>query len=280
MKRLALLLSLLPLPLAAATQADIDRLFAQQEAERAASMQQQTVPTADANMRNSFLVTAEDIEAAVAAALQEKGLSGRIGAMMDGRSAKALYAYHEPLHIEAKGIQLDSAKSRWQANLMLVSEEGRVVSALPAAGTYHEMVQVPMLRRQFRAGEIISESDIEMRDVMASRTRSDTITDASQIIGKSAHHGISAQRPIRDLEIIGAPVVKRDAIIQLRYSAPGMEITTSAQALSAGAIGDVIEVRNTGSRKVVRAVINAPDSASVVSNYQQTALTGVNRAAN
>jgi flagella basal body P-ring formation protein FlgA len=70
------------------------------------------------------------------------------------------------------------------------------------------------------------------------------------------------------------PIVKRDAIVQISYSVPGMEITTSGQALAPGARGDVIEVRNTTSKKVVRAVIEASDRVQViVPNTQTSQLT-------
>ncbi|NBO17999.1 MAG: flagella basal body P-ring formation protein FlgA, partial [Proteobacteria bacterium] len=170
---------------------------------------------------------------------------------------------------------------RWQSSLVFVNEKGDVISAMPASGMFHEMIEVPVLKRQLRNGEQISESDIELRDFIRSQTRPDTITDISSLIGKTPMRGISAFRPVRESEITGAPIVKRDAIVQLRYTVPGMEITTPGQALAQGARGDVIEVRNTASRKVVRGVIENADTVIVYSpNQQMSALSGENRVAN
>lgn len=229
--------------------------------------------------RLSFPVTYTEAEAAISQSIMEKSASGRIGTLMDGRNPRPIFNHSEPLHVQAKGLQLDEKKKRWQANLLLVNEAGEVVSALPAAGVYHEMVEVPVLKRSLRRGELISEADIETREFILSRTRPDTITDKSILIGKTPAHGVSPYRPIREAEITGAPLVKRDAIVQIRYSVPGMEITTTGQALAAGARGDVIEVRNTSSRKIVRGVVENAESVTVIVPHQQTtALTGVNHA--
>jgi sulfur-oxidizing protein SoxZ len=82
-----------------------------------------------------------------------------------------------------------------------------------------------------------------LRDFIRSQTRPDTINDIASLIGKTPTHGISPFRPVRESEITGTPLVKRDAIVQLRYAVPGMEITTPGQVITQGARGDVIEVR-------------------------------------
>ena len=57
------------------------------------------------------------------------------------------------------------------------------------------------LKRDVRNGDKINKDDIEMRTFAISRTRSDTVTDISQIEGKSPIRTISANRPIRAHEI-------------------------------------------------------------------------------
>lgn len=293
-KLLAFCILALPLAAAAATDAEIDALFSElsQQQPAAAFAPQPAAPVpapspqpaAQAQPeqpRGSFEVSYADAEAAVGAALAAKGIGDKIGAMMDGRTSKAIFAYGEPLQVQTRGLRTDPKKSRWQASLLFVNEKGDVVSAMPAAGMFHEMVEVPVLRRHLRNGEQITESDIEVRDFIRSQTRPDTITDIASLIGKTPMRSISAYRPVRESEIAGLPLIKRDAIVQLRFSTPGMEITTPGQAMAQGARGDVIEVRNTASRKVVRGVVESATSVLVYNPNQQTsALTGENHVAN
>jgi flagella basal body P-ring formation protein FlgA len=94
-----------------------------------------------------------------------------------------------------------------------------------------------------------------MRDFPITHTRNDTITDATQLVGKSPVLAISPSRPVRQHEIASPAIVKKNSIVSMRFTSPGMEITATGQAMEEGAKGDVINVRNTVSRKIVRAVI-------------------------
>ncbi len=225
------------------------------------------------NLQNMFQVSYSEAEEAVSAALGERGIADKVGAMMDGRKNTAIFAYSQPIHVQTRGMQVDKDHGRWSANILFVTADGSVVSALPAAGHFNEVIEVPVLKRAFRHGEVITQADIELRDFAMNRTRPDTVTDLSSLIGKTPMGSVSPFRPIRDIEIASMPIVKRDAIVQINYNVPGMQISTSGQALAAGARGDVIDVRNTTSKKVVRAVIEASDRVQVVTGTQTSQLT-------
>lgn len=230
-----------------------------------------TIVTVDPKtLENMFTVTYADAEAAIGSALAEKGIADKVGAMMDGRKNTALFSYSQPLTVQARSMQVDKDHGRFSASIMFVSENGTVISALPASGHFNEVIEVPVLKRAFRKGEVITQGDIELRDFALNRTRPDTVTDLSSLIGKTPSGSVSPFRPIRETEIANLPIVKRDAIVQINYSVPGMQISTSGQALAAGARGDVIDVRNTTSKKIVRAVIEAGDRVSVLAPTMQT----------
>lgn len=234
------------------------------------AQQQQFHASANASLRNMFDVAYTDAEAAVSTALAERGIADKVSALMDGHKNAAIFSYSEPTHVEIRGLQVDKDHNRWSANLLFTSLDGSVISAIPAAGHYSEVTEVPVLKRAIRNGEIISESDVELRDFATSRTQSDTVRDLSSLIGKTPLHNVSPFRPIHQVEIINMPILKRDAIVQIEYNVPGMHISTAGQALAAGARGDVIDVRNTTSRKVVRAVITSPEHVQVLTPDTQT----------
>ena len=229
-----------------------------------------TPQSAEASLKNIFEVSYTEAEDAVSAALAERGVADKVSALMDGRKNGAIFSYSQPAHVETRGMQIDKDHTRWSANILFTTLDGQVISAIPAAGHYSEVTEIPVLKRAMRNGEVISEADIELRDFATNRTHTDTITDLSSLIGKTPVHGVSPFRPIHDIEIIAMPILKRDAIVQIDYNVPGMQISTSGQALAAGARGDVIDVRNTTSKKVVRAVIMASDHVQVITPSLQT----------
>lgn len=210
-----------------------------------------------------FQLSYDDAEAAIGTALAEKGAGAKIAAVINGRKKDAMFSYSRPLTVEIRGLKFEPSPPRWSASLLFLSE-GQVISALPAGGRYYEVVEAPVLKREVRNGDIIRESDIELRDFAVQQTGGGTITDLAELIGKSPLRSISAGRPIRSHEIAQPTVIKKNALVQMRYTSGPMEITTSGEAMSDGARGDVINVRNSASKKIIRAVVEDASTVSVV----------------
>lgn len=221
-----------------------------------------------------FPLTYQEAEEAISRALADKGAGEKIAATMNGRNLnKPLFSYSKPMRVELRGLRFDEAAQHWSGNLLVIAEE-EVVTAMPAAGRYDQMVEVPVLKRPVKNGSLIGISDIEIRDIPMTQTRTDTVTDIASLIGKSPVHSISASRPIREHEIEPPPLVKKNSIVQMRYTSPGMEITTTGQALDDGGKGNVIGVRNLSSKRVVQAVVEDVSAVTVLApNASRAALT-------
>jgi flagella basal body P-ring formation protein FlgA len=240
-----------------------------------ATMDQPTAPAAPAP-KYSFQLSYDDAEGAIAFALAEKGAGNKISALITGHKNDAIFSYSKPISVEIRGLQYDKTASHWSASLAFVND-GDVVSAMPVAGRFEELVEVPVLKRPVASGEVIKASDIELRDYAFSRTRSDTITDIASLVGKSPARTISPSRPIRSQEIATPALVKKNGIVQIKYSSPGMEITTTGQAIEDGAKGSIISVRNLNSKKIIRAQVNDESTVSIiVPGAQSTELAGGN----
>lgn len=228
-----------------------------------------------------FQLSYAEAEEAVAWVLMQKGVGDKVVAGINGHKNNApIFSYSKPVTVEIKGMQYDTGTGRWSASL-LFRAEGEVVSALPASGHYDEMLEVPVLKRQVKNGEVIDASDIEVRDFPQERARNDTITDMSSLIGKSPLRTIAAFRPIHNNEIASPAIVKKNAMVQMRYTMPGMQITASGQAMGDGAKGDVIEVKNTASKKVIQAVVEDSSTVTIMPQGILTSqLTGEQYASN
>ena len=232
------------------------------------------VPDTTAAQYN-FRLSYEDTERAVSDALNQRGAGKNVAAKINGNHKEALYSYDKPIDVEIRGLRFEKNSNQWSASVLFTSE-GEVVSALPVSGKFEEMVSVPTLKRGVRGGEVISEDDVEIHEYPVSRTRTGTITDAAQLIGKSPLRIISAGRPVRQEEVAQAAVIKKNAVIQMRYSAAGMQITASGQAMSDGAKGQSIAVRNLSSKKLVYAVVENENEVKVTAGGQEVSQsTGV-----
>ena len=217
-----------------------------------------------------YALSYEDAEGAIGFALSDKGAGNKVNATISGHKTDALFSYNKPITVEIRGLQFDKNASRWNASLMFVNE-GNVVSAMPVTGRFEEVMEVPVLKRPVKNGDVIKAADIEIRDFAVSRTRSDTITDIAGLIGKSPARSISASRPVREQELASPAIIKKNGLVQMRYLSPGMEITATGQALEEGSKGSVISVRNLASKRLVRAVIADDKTVNVLSDKTRTA---------
>jgi len=235
---------------------------------------------AEKSTRNAFEISYSDAEEAVGAALNQKGIGDKISVTIVGRKNAPIFASDKPVTIEVKGLQIEKRDNRWSASLLFVAA-GEVVSALPSTGHFDEMVELPVLKREIRTGDIISEADIEIRDFSMAHTRTDTVTDISALVGKSPLHNISPSRPLREHEVASPAIIKKNNVVDMHYSSPGMEITTVGQALDDGAKGDVINIRNMASKKIVRAIIADNKTVNIIAPGMETSqLTGAGDATN
>lgn len=220
-----------------------------------------------------FNITYDDAQDAVSKALTEKlaaetRTGQSVSAVISARKTTPLYSSNKPVEVEMRGLRVDSSVNRWSANLVISSDE-KVISALPLAGRYMIMSEIPVLKHQVRSGEVINDSDIELKSFPQESTHKDTVTDIADIVGKSPLRVISPNRPVRTSEISVPALIKKNALVQMRYKTAGMEITTVGQALADGVKGDVIEIRNTSSKKITRAVVTNSNTVDVIAQSMQ-----------
>ena len=211
-----------------------------------------------------FNISYEDAEDAVSKALTAKATGGQIiTAIISGKKNTPIYSDNKPISVEVRGLRTDSAVSHWSASLVILSND-EVISAQPIAGRYKLMVEIPVLKQDIKNGEVIKESDIENKTFPQELVHGDTVKNAADLIGKTPARTISPNRPIRSNEIGTPAVIKKNALVQMRYKIPNMEITTTGQAMADGAKGEAIEVKNTTSKKITRAVVVDSNTVDVM----------------
>lgn len=200
-----------------------------------------------------FPVTVKDAEAAVSAALAQNGAGDKTRAVLVARS-DVLYPSNDPLSVEVKTLDFDKRTKKWSANL-LFKKQGEVISALPASGRYQELMTLPVLKRQLKNGEVIGENDIDWLDFPVSSASGMLVIDAAALIGQSPARSISPGRPIRSNEVNAQALIRKNALVEMRYENASISITASGIAMDNGAKGDAIRVRNASSRQLVHAVV-------------------------
>lgn len=210
-----------------------------------------------------FRLTYRDAEEAISQALAERGAGSKLRSQITNTTTDDfIFSYSQPISVEIRGLRFEKDTHRFNANLVSLSGKN-VISARAISGRFDEMIEVPVLKRTVRAGDIISKDDIEIRDYAEARSRPDMITDMAALIGKSPQRVISANRPIRQQEIAKPALVKKDELVKMTFQHGGMSITTTGEALDDAALGGNISVRNLASKRVVQGTVTGEGTVAI-----------------
>ena len=139
------------------------------------------------------------------------------------------------------------------------------LAVAPAASAGHAspMVQVLTYTHSLTAGELVKPEDLTFTEVPAFSAPQDAPRDANDIIGKVARMPLRSGAPASVRDVSNAQVIKRGDLIEVAYHDDGISLVLQANALSAAAIGDTLNVMNPSSKKVIQAVAVGPDQAVV-----------------
>ena len=135
--------------------------------------------------------------------------------------------------------------------------------AAPAAAA--QFVPVPAV--VIYPGDIIRDgmlTEMQMPDDFAGRSAA--VLDRGALVNKTSRRTLLPNLPI-PRNAVGEPkVVSLNAMVRIIYSEDGLTISTYGSALQAGAVGDVIPVRNLESGLTVAGTIGGDGAVHVASN--------------
>jgi flagella basal body P-ring formation protein FlgA len=206
-----------------------------------------------AQMRH--IVSAQDIERAVREALILRGNEDAISVRVAAPNIGVVYRASTPVRVAIHALETNNTNHAWQAQAYMLSAQ-KTLSVIPVSGTFERMAHVPVLRSYIAEGDIITETDIEMREVPESSLRRGVAKSKAALIGQTPRRGISADRPIRVSEVTTPRMVSKGDSVTMLYTTPYMNIRGIGKALEHGTMGSVIRIRNLeGERDVVARVV-------------------------
>ena len=132
----------------------------------------------------------------------------------------------------------------------------------PAAGVSEPKV-LAVLGRAIARGEEIRAEDVVWIDAPKLTPR-DALVDPDFIIGKTAKRDLTANMPLRAMDIAAKPVVRRNEPVTLLYEASGMKLSLRGRAMADAALGATVRVINPQSKKILEAIVEGPGMARVM----------------
>jgi flagella basal body P-ring formation protein FlgA len=132
----------------------------------------------------------------------------------------------------------------------------------PAVGASETKV-LAVLGRSIARGEEIRAEDVVWLDAPKVAPR-DALDDPDFIIGKTAKRDLSANMPLRAMDLAAKPMVRRNEPVTLLYEASGMKLSLRGRAMADAPIGATVRVINPQSKKILEAIVEGPGMARVM----------------
>jgi len=146
---------------------------------------------------------------------------------------------------------------RFEANVEVPGSASLRRRPVRISGALYETAEVVTLGRALTRGESIRAGDVivERRPKMEA---ADAIRRADLVIGQAARRDLRAGQFLHTADLMKPELVGRGDTVTLVFESPGVKLTMQAKALEAGTQGDVVQVLNTQSKRIVQATVDGP----------------------
>jgi flagella basal body P-ring formation protein FlgA len=148
---------------------------------------------------------------------------------------------------------------------------GASAPALAARGN----VDVLTYARSLAAGEIVRPEDLVWG--RAALTPADAPSDAEAVIGLAAKRPLRAGAAVGLRDVGAAQVIKSGEAITVTFSAEGVTLALQGRAMSSAGVGELLNVQNPASKKLLQAVVTGPGQAVVGPAADQLKAAGPSR---
>lgn len=122
-------------------------------------------------------------------------------------------------------------------------------------------VDVLTYARNIAAGEIVAPEDLVWGKAAAAPA--DAPRDPEAVIGLAARRPLRAGAAALARDVSAPQVIKAGEIITVSFEAEGVSLSLQGKALTAAGVGEMLNVENTASRKIIQALATGPGQAVV-----------------
>ncbi|EGO64074.1 flagellar basal body P-ring formation chaperone FlgA [Acetonema longum] len=150
---------------------------------------------------------------------------------------------------------------------LLVQHEGTLYQRIPLKCTVRRFAPIVVTVRPIKAHEVLTAEKLQLERRDVGRLTADYITDMEKVIGLEVKRTLMTGT-VLTASLLNQPVqVKRNSPVTIVGRVAGIEITAAGVALQDGRNGQVIQVRNQSSQRVVAAKVISAGMVQVLT-YQ------------
>lgn len=208
------------------------------------------------------VIPADVVKAQLLEAAAAQGLQGHLALNFSG----AMPVMHIPLGAQASvavdGLDIDPRTGQFRARLRAPADD-MSAPGVNMIGRVYEVIALPVLVRDMRPGDVISQGDFEWTDVPADRLGQNVLTNPNDLVGTTPKRMLRAGQAVRLGDVAQPLVITKGDIVAMMVTAPGMSLSAQGRALDSGAQGDTIRIMNSLSKRTVEGTVKGPGQVIV-----------------
>lgn len=131
-------------------------------------------------------------------------------------------------------------------------------------GTAVETVEAAVPTRALARGDVIKASDFAIERRPKSEFASEPPASAAEIAGLAARRALRVGQPLRNADLMKPEIVKKNDAVLLHYEVPGIVLTMRGQAQESGTEGDIVNVLNVTSKRVIQGIVTGPGRVTIM----------------
>lgn len=159
-------------------------------------------------------------------------------------------------------VSYNPITERFSATLSAMRGETRIES-VRLQGEAAKITKVPVLSARLRHGDVIETRHISYVDMLNRDVSSNMIINTDELVGMTPRRSLNTDQVILSTDIEAPILVKRNDIISITFKNGPIQLSTKGRAVSQGAKGDVVQIMNNSSKKVIEAIVTGPQQAIV-----------------
>jgi len=212
--------------------------------------------------RDSVVIGRREIEQRLMDTLRNRGVEPGMSVSLANQAIEIHMPTSGSTDFDIIDVVYDSRSGRVSATVEAPANDPSAVRTRVSGSVIH-VVEVPVTVRPIGAGETIAANDIEWIEVNAEKIARDTLIAASDVVGMTPRRGLRPGAPIRATEVEAPELVAKNSLVMIVVEQPGMRLTAQGKALEAGAMGDVVRIKNMRSDTVIEAQVSGAGQAVV-----------------
>jgi len=145
-----------------------------------------------------------------------------------------------------------------------VRADGAGFAKIPVQFEVKRYLDVVVAAVNLNAGDILSEQSLRLEKMDAGKLVAGYVTELKKVVGLQLRYPLAPGSVLSERSVMRPIVVQRGEVVKVLAKIGELEIAANGVALSGGAVGDVIRVQNSNTKKIMTGRVREDKSVLVL----------------